>query len=139
MLIIFVNGQTKLTTTEKASYNRFLNKGIETYNAGRLNEALETFITHHAAMNKADESDPHKKESHINDFETVAATETSLASHTLIEWGFHAHLSNDKIAFNTQSQPTFNRQFQYLIANLQELEKQGYALFLFAEQAKQLE
>lgn len=43
MLTLFVNGQTKLTTTEKASYNRFLNKGIETYNAGRLNEALESF------------------------------------------------------------------------------------------------
>jgi transcription-repair coupling factor (superfamily II helicase) len=102
-------------------------------------EALETFVTHHAGMNKADENDPHKKESHIDDFETVAATETSLLSHTLIEWGFHAHLSADKITFNTQAQPVFNRQFQYLIANLQDLEKQGYALYLFAEQAKQLE
>jgi transcription-repair coupling factor (superfamily II helicase) len=36
-------------------------------------------------------------------------------------------------------QPSFNRQFQLLIANLQELEKKGYALFIFAEQAKQLE
>ena len=41
--------------------------------------------------------------------------------------------------FNTQVQPSFNRQFQLLIANLQELEKKGYALFIFAEQAKQLE
>ena len=102
-------------------------------------EALETFVTHHAAMNKADENDPHKKESHIDDFETVAATESKLKSHTLIEWGFHAHLSKEKIVFNTQSQPVFNRQFQYLIANLQDLEKQGYTLYLFAEQAKQLE
>ena len=102
-------------------------------------EALETFVTHHAAMNKADENDPHKKESHIDDFETVAATEEKLMSHVLIEWGFHAHLSKEKIAFNTQSQPVFNRQFQYLIANLQDLEKQGYTLYLFAEQAKQLE
>ncbi len=108
-------------------------KGLDQY------EALETFITHHAAMNKADESDPHKKESHIDDFETVEETELKLNEHTLIEWGFHAHLSADKIVFNTQSQPVFNRQFQYLIANLQELEKQGYTLYLFAEQAKQLE
>jgi transcription-repair coupling factor (superfamily II helicase) len=81
----------------------------------------------------------HKKESHLDDFETVEATEATIASHTLIEWGFHAHLSADKITFNTQAQPVFNRQFQYLIANLQDLEKQGYALYLFAEQAKQLE
>ncbi len=102
-------------------------------------EALETFVTHHAAMNKADDADPHKKESHIDDFELVSETENKLSNHTLIEWGFHAHLSSEKITFNTQSQPIFNRQFQYLIANLQELEKQGYTLFLFAEQAKQLE
>ncbi len=102
-------------------------------------EALETFITHHAAMNKADENDSHKKESHIDDFELVTDTEAKITKHTLIEWGFHQHLSVEKIAFNTQSQPVFNRQFQYLIANLQELEKQGYTLYLFAEQAKQLE
>ena len=102
-------------------------------------EALATFVTHHAAMNKADDSDPHKKESHIDDFELVTETENKLSRHTLIEWGFHAHLSSSTITFNTQSQPIFNRQFQYLIANLQELEKQGYTLFLFAEQAKQLE
>lgn len=43
MLALFSNGQTKLSTTEKANYNRLLNKGVETLNAGRLNEALETF------------------------------------------------------------------------------------------------
>ena len=102
-------------------------------------EAVETFITHHAAMNKADENDSHKKESHIDDFETVLATEARLSSHTLIEWGFHAHLTTQKIAFNTQVQPVFNRQFQYLITNLQDFHKQGYVLYLFAEQAKQLE
>ena len=102
-------------------------------------EAVETFITHHAAMNKADENDSHKKESHIDDFETVLATEARLSSYTLIEWGFHAHLTTQKIAFNTQAQPVFNRQFQYLITNLQDFHKQGYVLYLFAEQAKQLE
>jgi transcription-repair coupling factor (superfamily II helicase) len=108
-------------------------KGLDQY------EALETFITHHDAMNKADDSDPHKKESHLDDFELVNESEDKIKKHTLIEWGFHQHLSNERITFNTQSQPVFNRQFQYLIANLQELEKQGYTLYLFAEQAKQLE
>jgi len=102
-------------------------------------EAFETFITHHAAMNKADDSDPHKKESHIDDFELVPDSEKKISQHSIIEWGFHAHLTSEKIVFNTQPQPVFNRQFQYLIANLQDFEKQGYALYLFAEQAKQLE
>jgi len=108
-------------------------KGIDQF------ESLQTFIEHHAVMNKADENDPHKKESHLDDFEKVIDTESKLLKHTLIEWGFQAQLSKDKIVFNTQSQPIFNRQFQYLIANLQDLEKQGYTLYLFAEQAKQLE
>jgi hypothetical protein len=37
------HAQTKLSAPEKANFNRLLNKGIETFNAGRLNEALETF------------------------------------------------------------------------------------------------
>ncbi len=102
-------------------------------------EAVETFITHHGALNKEDEQDPHKRETHLSDFETVAITEQKIATKTIIEWGFQPHLTKQKITFNTQAQPVFNRQFQYLIANLQELEKKGYDLFLFAEQAKQLE
>ena len=102
-------------------------------------EALGDFIEHHAKANSIDENDPHKRESHMEDFETVAATTLQLSSKNILEWGFQAQLTQDKMVFNTQAQPTFNRQFQYLIANLQDLEKKGYHLFLFAEQAKQLE
>lgn len=102
-------------------------------------ESLSEFINHHAVLNKTDENDPHKRESHIQDFETVENTTTQLQDKNIIEWGFQPHLAKEKIVFDTQPQPSFNRQFQYLIANLQELEKKGYTLFLFAEQAKQLE
>ena len=49
LLLLFIGvaygniAQTKLSAPEKANFNRLLNKGIETFNAGRLNEALETF------------------------------------------------------------------------------------------------
>ncbi len=102
-------------------------------------ESLKEFINHHAVLNKTDENDPHKRESHIQDFETVENTTTQLQDKFILEWGFQQHLTKEKIVFDTQPQPSFNRQFQYLIANLQELEKKGYTLFLFAEQAKQLE
>jgi transcription-repair coupling factor (superfamily II helicase) len=102
-------------------------------------ESLKDFINHHAILNKTDENDPHKRESHIQDFETVENTTIQLQDKYILEWGFQPHLTKEKIVFDTQPQPSFNRQFQYLIANLQELEKKGYALFLFAEQAKQLE
>ena len=145
---IIPNVTTQFENTEKIPLLDFLSKDtivwLKDWDVTKQKgldqfEALETFVTHHAAMNKADDADPHKKESHIDDFELVSETKNKLSHHTLIEWGFHAHLSSEKITFNTQSQPIFNRQFQYLIANLQELEKQGYTLFLFAEQAKQLE
>ncbi|MFZ9147093.1 MAG: transcription-repair coupling factor, partial [Sediminibacterium sp.] len=63
----------------------------------------------------------------------------TLASKSIIEFGYQPHLTKEKINFNTQVQPAFNRQFQLLIENLQSFEKKGYALFIFAEQAKQLE
>ena len=102
-------------------------------------ESLVEFIDHHAALNKMDENDPHKRVSFLQDFDTVENTEVQLLDKHIIEFGFQAHLAAQKMTFDTQSQPSFNRQFQYLIANLQDLEKKGYTLFLFAEQAKQLE
>ena len=114
-------------------WNVIAQKGNDQY------EALGDFIEHHGKANSVDENDPHKRESHMEDFETVAATELQLVSKNILEWGFQAQLSKDKLVFNTQVQPSFNRQFQYLIANLQDFEKKGYHLFLFAEQAKQLE
>ena len=42
-------------------------------------------------------------------------------------------------AFHTQPQPAFNRQFQLLINDLQRRQQEGYSLFLFAENPKQLE
>ncbi|RYY95873.1 MAG: DEAD/DEAH box helicase, partial [Chitinophagaceae bacterium] len=43
------------------------------------------------------------------------------------------------IEFHTKEQPAFNRQFDLLIRDLKEREKEGYALHLFAENPKQLE
>jgi len=108
-------------------------KGVDQY------EALNTFISHYASLNKTGEHELHKKQSDVDDFEKVEETEIKLRSYRLIEWGFHPHLSDAIVSFNTQSQPVFNRKFEYLISNLQTFEKQGYALYLFAEQAKQLE
>ncbi len=39
----------------------------------------------------------------------------------------------------TKPQPSFNRQFDLLIKNLQEFEKKDYNIFIFADNAKQLE
>jgi len=102
-------------------------------------EALEAFLLHAPILKVTDDSDAHKKNTDKDDFVPVDVVIEQVLRKPIIEWGFHANLTNQKIAFSTQVQPSFNRQFQYLIANLQEYEKKGYDLFLFAEQAKQLE
>jgi transcription-repair coupling factor (superfamily II helicase) len=102
-------------------------------------EALADFIEHHASANKIDEQDAHKRHSVLADFVSVEETQKQLETKSIIEWGFQQQLTQEKIIFNTQVQPSFNRKFEMLIENLQSLEKKGYALFIFAEQAKQLE
>ena len=43
------------------------------------------------------------------------------------------------ISFQTKPQPSFNRNFEMLIKDLKTHEENGYNIFIFAEQAKQLE
>ncbi|HSC53754.1 MAG TPA: transcription-repair coupling factor [Phnomibacter sp.] len=43
------------------------------------------------------------------------------------------------VHFNTKPQPSFNRNFNLLISDLKGWEKKGFTIYLFAEQAKQLE
>jgi transcription-repair coupling factor (superfamily II helicase) len=100
---------------------------------------LNDFLTHTANNKPIELGDAHVKHTQLDDFDTVENAEASLLNSTIIEWGFQANICKEVMQFNTQVQPSFNRQFQLLIANLQELEKKGYALFIFAEQAKQLE
>ena len=102
-------------------------------------EALQDYIEHHGGKPVMDENDPHQKLTTQDDFIGVDLTESALSSKNIIEFGYQPHLTNQKICFNTQVQPAFNRQFQLLIENLQSFEKKGYAIFIFAEQAKQLE
>jgi transcription-repair coupling factor (superfamily II helicase) len=102
-------------------------------------EALQDFIDHHGGKPKVEENDPHQKNTGVDDFINVETTEKALAAKSIIEFGYQPHLTKEKINFNTQVQPAFNRQFQLLIENLQSFEQKGYDLFIFAEQAKQLE
>ena len=102
-------------------------------------ESLGDFIEHISTSSVIDDNDAHKKVTYLEDFVHVDETEKQLLGKAIIEWGFQPQLTSEKFVFNTQVQPAFNRQFQLLITNLQEYEKKGYDIFIFAEQAKQLE
>jgi transcription-repair coupling factor (superfamily II helicase) len=53
--------------------------------------------------------------------------------------GFDPAYSGNSFKFETKPQPSFNRQFDLLINNLQEFEKKDYNIFIFADNPKQLE
>jgi transcription-repair coupling factor (superfamily II helicase) len=129
-LIDFMNNNTILWMKD---WNVIKQRGMDQW------ESLNDFLTHTANNKPIELGDAHVKHTQLDDFDTVENAEASLLNSTIIEWGFQANICKEVMQFNTQVQPSFNRQFQLLIANLQELEKKGYALFIFAEQAKQLE
>lgn len=129
-LIEFMNSNTILWMKD---WNVIKQRGMDQW------ESLNDFLTHTANNKPIELGDAHIKHTQLDDFDTVENVEASLLNSTIIEWGFQANITKEVILFNTQVQPSFNRQFQLLIANLQEHEKKGYALFIFAEQAKQLE
>ena len=78
-----------------------------------------------------------------NDFVSVAEIETQINLKHIIEIGKKAvlHKTNaaETISFVSKPQPAFNRQFDLLIKNLQDYEKEKYNIFIFAENPKQLE
>ncbi len=129
-LIEFMNSNTILWMKD---WNVIKQRGMDQW------ESLNDFLTHTVNNKPIELGDAHVKHTQLDDFDTVENAEASLLNSTIIEWGFQANICKEVMQFNTQVQPSFNRQFQLLIANLQELEKKGYALFIFAEQAKQLE
>ncbi|MBV9961833.1 MAG: transcription-repair coupling factor [Parafilimonas sp.] len=75
----------------------------------------------------------------LKDFVPASTIERQINNHHLVEFGYKPHLSNFEIELNTKTQPAFNRQFDLLIKDLKAHESRGYDLYIFAEQAKQLE
>lgn len=79
------------------------------------------------------------KDVKLEDFVPAATIERQIQQRTIVEFGYKSHLSNTEIEFNTKTQPSFNRQFDLLIKDLKAHEENSYSIYIFAEQAKQLE
>jgi transcription-repair coupling factor (superfamily II helicase) len=99
-----------------------------------------------ATPNANEEDELHVKGTFsANDFVTADLLEKQLTDRHIIETGNTAYFSkpgaagSSVIKFNTRPQPAFNRQFNLLIKDLKEYEKNKYNIFLFAENPKQLE
>ncbi len=103
--------------------------------------SLDEFLLNFRSKRKSDDeiSDNFLKNPLAKDFTSSEMLEEELKFKPVIEFGHEAFFSPYKIKFSTTTQPAFNRQFDLLIADLQNHLAKGYKLYIFAEQAKQLE
>jgi transcription-repair coupling factor (superfamily II helicase) len=109
----------------------------------------------YASMNEHEKKRYHKEQDeeqqeekgtvNLNDFITSNYVEEQLAQKHLIEFGTytifdkHTNKTITDIDFKTKIQPSFNRQFDLLIKDLIARKNGGSEIFIFSDQAKQLE
>ncbi len=149
---IIPNVETQFESDDKISLLEFLQEQTvvwikdwdvikETINAQE--EYLGDYIEHNKTSVLKDENIDDDtsilKNVKLKDFVPAATLERQINNHHLVEFGYKPHLSNFEIELNTKPQPAFNRQFDLLIKDLKAHESKGYELYIFAEQAKQLE
>lgn len=82
-----------------------------------------------------------RKEVAPDDFITTREFEEKILHRHFVEFSYQPSSigHNIEIEFQTKQQPAFNRQFDMLIRDLKHWESEGFQLYLFAENPKQLE
>jgi transcription-repair coupling factor (superfamily II helicase) len=91
------------------------------------------------------EEDMEKVNVSANDFVTAAFVQDFINTKRVIEFGSETGKSrsiyqpSESFEFNSKPQPSFNRQFDLLIKDLTSYEKNKFAIFLFADNPRQLE
>lgn len=150
---IIPNVETQFTTDEKISLAEFLPENTVVWlkdldvvkeKLQQQEEDLSGFIAmlqDGYKMQMPDDEDQAKvlKDVRPEDFVTMASMMEGLEQRHIVEFGLKPYLANFEIEFNTRPQPSFNRQFDLLIRDLKAHESAGFNIYIFAEQAKQLE
>ncbi len=77
------------------------------------------------------------------DFVTAVQMQDDIAKRQQLFIGYGEQIPGSmpaySILFSTREQPAFNRQFDYLVKNLKELEEKKYSIYIFADNPRQLE
>jgi transcription-repair coupling factor (superfamily II helicase) len=165
---IIPNIDTQFTSGEKVSLLEFLPENTAVWmNDWQFikekleleEENLDVFLEYQAANaipatianDDDDETVIEKKEAGWGDFVKAAILEEQIAARNQLAFigkigagGLPFTASDSPLAthpshFTTKPQPSFNRNFSMLIADLKAWESKGYTLHIFADQAKQLE
>ncbi|MBU3676952.1 MAG: DEAD/DEAH box helicase, partial [Chitinophagaceae bacterium] len=146
---IIPNIETRFETKQKQSFFNALpeNTIIWIHDAERVLEKVKKL---HALVSEKGQialQDINEEvvEVNVDDFIHPDAFIESIRQHILFEFGkgYAAETFGmpalDALQFNTKEQPSFNRQFDLLIKNLQEKTAEHFKLFIFSENPKQLE
>ncbi|MGF7230748.1 transcription-repair coupling factor [Arachidicoccus sp.] len=106
-----------------------------------LNEFLEKLDNGLITTQMQDDPDEAKilKEINLSDFLSSEEIKKEILQKTIIEFGYQPILAKFEISFKTNEQPAFNRNFDLLIKELKSYESKKYDIYIFSEQAKQLE
>lgn len=72
-------------------------------------------------------------------YASSAELKEQLKSFTLLEYGIRSVLASATLEFNQQPQPSFNKNFELLIANLKENKTRGYTNYFLTDNTKQAE
>ncbi|MFZ9718096.1 MAG: transcription-repair coupling factor, partial [Chitinophagaceae bacterium] len=152
---IIPNVETQYESSEKISVFDFLPKQtifwVSDYAFAKeallqLEEECTYFLTQRESQQRkdTDEGDIERAALTADDFITASMAEESLSHFPLVAFDNMPTLNqqpseNLELNFNTVEQPAFNRQFDWLIQDLQSWAKKEYAIFIFADNPRQLE
>lgn len=149
---IIPNVDTQFTTEERVSLFDFLpantafwiqDKDLTIQRLKDSEEELKYFLDHNAISNSTtfteDDDKLFKKEIRVTDFITAHSFLQSLQNKSILYFGGDAGAAKNEFEFNTRSQPAFNRQFDLLIKDLKEKEKEKYNIYIFSENPRQLQ
>ena len=150
---IIPNVETQFSSEEKIPLLQFLSENTVVWlkdldvvqeKLQQQEEDLEGFIDMLKggySMQSFDDDDQTKVLKQINseDFIKAASLQDALRQRHIVEFGLKPYLANFEIEFKTRPQPSFNRQFDLLIRDLKAHESAGFSIYIFAEQARQLE
>lgn len=150
---IIPNVETQFESGEKVSLLEFLPENTVVWlkdwdvikeKINQQEEDLQQFmgmLSSGYKMQGSDDEDNTRvlKEVKPEDFVVSTVLEELLLPRHIVEFGYRPYMSQVEIAFRTRTQPSFNRQFDLLIKDLKAHEAAGFGIYIFAEQARQLE
>lgn len=137
---IMPNVQKKLTEETKSSFLEFLpnNTCVWTRDLSGVITYLDQSIAE--AKNKVEQTKTYDSQTLDDIFDTSGFISTYLENRTVVEFGKRFfYNSTDAIVFNFSPQPSFNKNFQLLIDNLQANQSKKINNILLADNSKQIE